>query len=89
MLLKQEISSVQRAEICPLPTIHIVKASDKGSGPKSYKCSQMGGNDRQEPRICPNESYSRSEAFRTGPAAKNLAKIENVCLGLALGSFQG
>ena len=37
----EHIFSVGRAEICPLPTIQIVEASDKGSGPKSPKWPEM------------------------------------------------
>ena len=33
---------VSTADICPVPTIQIVDASDKGSGPKSPKWPEMG-----------------------------------------------
>ena len=37
----EHIFSVGRAEICPVPTIQIVEASDKQSGPKSPKWLEM------------------------------------------------
>ena len=38
----EDISSVGKGEVCPVPAIHIVDASDKGSGPKSQKWLEMG-----------------------------------------------
>ena len=59
-VLSQQISFAGRAEICPLPTIRIVEASEQGSGRKDNqngpKWIESG---RHDPRIGPNESYGQ------------------------------
>ena len=70
-----QMSAVETGQMSAVETRQMLKSQIRGRAQNHQNGSKWVENGRQDPRIGPNESYGRSGAFGTGPAAKNPAKI--------------
>ena len=71
-----QMSAAETGQMSAVETRQMLKSQIRGRAQNHQNGTKWVENGRQASRIHPNGSHSRSQAFGTGPAVKNLAKVD-------------
>ena len=69
-----QMSAAETGQMSAVETRQMLKSQIRGRAPNLQNGAKWVQNGRQVSRIHPNESYGRSRALTTGPAAPNPPK---------------
>ena len=72
-----QMSAVETGQMSAVETRQKLKSQIRGRAPNHQNGPEWLQNGRQVSRIHPNESYSRSRAFATGPEAQNIPETQD------------